>query len=57
MHQQPGPTPNYGQADFTPPHEQLQTYNGGDLKKQEARFKPKNRINDPIFLIFFVLQV
>lgn len=56
MYQQPDHTPNYGPHDFTPPHEQLQTYNGGDLKTQGARFKPKNRINDPIFLIFFVLQ-
>jgi hypothetical protein len=57
MYQQPGPTPNYGQPDFSPPSDPLQTYNGGDLKSQGTRFKPKNRINDPIFLIFFALQV
>lgn len=51
MYQQPGPAPNYGQHDYTfaPDH-------GGDQKSQ-VRFKPKNRINDPVFLIFFVLQV
>ena len=57
MYQQPGPTPNYRQDDSTYAPDQLQTYNGGDVKTQGVRFKPKNRINDPAFLIFFVLQV
>ena len=57
MYQQPGPTPNYRQDDptFAPDHSQA--YNGGDVKTQEVRFKPKSRINDPVFLIIFVLQV
>jgi hypothetical protein len=53
MYQPPGPTPSYRQHDFAP---EQQTYNGGDHKTQ-VRFKPKKRINDPVFLIFFVLQV
>ena len=57
MYNQPGPIPNYAQDDFTLAPDQSQTYNGGDLKTQGVRFKPKNRINDPIFLILFVLQV
>ena len=52
----PGPTPTYWQHDYTPPPDPSQTYNG-DLKTQGTRFKPKSSINDPIFLIFFVLQV
>lgn len=57
MYQQPGPTPNYRQHDFTFTPDQSQIYNGGDHKTQGVRFKPKNRLNDPVFLIFFVLQV
>jgi len=48
----PGPTPQYA-----PP---LQPYNNnGDVKNpyEGDRFKPKKKINDPIFLIFFILQV
>jgi hypothetical protein len=47
----PGPTPPYvpennsfGQGDTKDPYE------GG-------RFKPKKKVNDPIFLVFFILQV
>ena len=54
MYQQPGPTPNYRQDDSTSAPD---PYNGGDVKTQGVRFKPKNRINDPVFLIIFVLQV
>ncbi|KAF8798723.1 integral to plasma membrane protein [Phlegmacium glaucopus] len=61
MYQQPvtspGPTSTYGQQNYTPSPDPLLAYNGSDVKTQEARFKPKNRINDPIFLIFFVLQL
>ncbi|KAJ4487395.1 plasma-membrane choline transporter-domain-containing protein [Lentinula edodes] len=51
----PGPTPNYVQPGFTQP----QTNNGGGEYKQSyegERFKPKKKINDPFFLVFFVLQ-
>ena len=51
----PGPTPGYA-----PTYE----YNsgggyGGDVKDpyEGGRFKPKKKVNDPILLIFFVLQV
>lgn len=57
MYQQPGPTPNYRQDDSINAPDQSQTYNGDDVKTQGVRFKPKNRINDPVFLIIFVLQV
>ncbi|KAG6837726.1 hypothetical protein H0H93_003528 [Arthromyces matolae] len=53
----PGPTPNYGEpypqqpAPGPPPaYDQKSPYEGD-------RFKPKRTINDPIFLIFFVLQL
>jgi hypothetical protein len=47
----PGPTPNYGQPTYVPPPPQ-------DSKEsyQADRFKPKQKINDPIFLVLFVLQ-
>jgi len=52
---QPGPTPHYA-----PPAEPP-TGNHGYRADQKSpyegdRFKPKKRINDPFFLIFFVLQ-
>ena len=52
----PGPTPSYEPAYYVPPEQPL--YHG-DIKDPYAggRFKPKKTINDPIFLIFFVLQV
>ncbi|KAJ3570358.1 hypothetical protein NP233_g4447 [Leucocoprinus birnbaumii] len=55
----PGPTPNYPQS--YPPYEQntpLQPY-ANDTKNpyDEGRFKPKKKINDPIFLVFFILTV
>ena len=49
----PGPSPVY--AESAP----SQTGYGGDQKSpyEGDRFKPKTRINDPFFLIFFILQV
>ncbi|KAH9946970.1 DUF580-domain-containing protein [Amylocystis lapponica] len=49
----PGPTPNYAEP-LPPP-----SYVDGDNKSpyEGDRFRPKKRINDPIFLIFFVLQL
>lgn len=59
----PGPTPSYSQsypptgaseqnAPFVPSYEDDTKipYNGG-------RFQPKKRINDPIFLVLFILTV
>ncbi|KAF8161084.1 plasma-membrane choline transporter-domain-containing protein [Crassisporium funariophilum] len=68
MYQQPapypGPTPAYGQPAYYAPPTQPMYGNGGngnyngDVKNpfEGDRFKPKKRINDPIFLILFVLQ-
>ncbi|KAI0743617.1 DUF580-domain-containing protein [Daedaleopsis nitida] len=54
----PGPTPNYAPPNY-PRHKAGygQGYNG-DQKDPYAgeRFKPKKRINDPIFLILFIAQ-
>jgi hypothetical protein len=51
----PGPTPNYGGDQYIPPTEHLVP----DTKSpyDYGRFRPKKTINDPIFLIFFILQV
>ncbi|KNZ80543.1 Protein PNS1 [Termitomyces sp. J132] len=54
----PGPTPNYGsyggyipeQPAPPPAYDQKSPYEG-------ERFKPNRTINDPLFLIFFVLQL
>lgn len=59
----PGPTPQYGQAQYppeasyVPPTQQI--YGNGDVKDpyEGDRFKPKKKINDPIFLILFILQL
>ncbi|KAF9452389.1 integral to plasma membrane protein [Macrolepiota fuliginosa MF-IS2] len=58
----PGPTPNYTQS-YPPPDAYgrappVQPYDS-DAKDpyDEGRFKPKKRINDPIFLILFVATV
>jgi len=50
---QPGPTPKYAEP-LPPP-----SYADGDQKSpfEGDRFKPKKRINDPIFLVFFVFQL
>lgn len=55
------PNPIYGQPGYYPPvniEPYGQSYNG-DVKNpyEGGRFKPKKTINDPIFLILFVLQV
>lgn len=50
----PGPTPNYGGGyGYAPPpptYDQKSPYEGD-------RFKPKKKINDPIFLVLFILQL
>lgn len=53
----PGPAPYYAQTSYAPPPPQPGY--GGDSKSPYAgeRFKPKKRINDPIFLILFIAQV
>jgi len=61
----PGPAPGYPQNYIPPPGPPPQASYQGDAGygiEQKSpydgdRFKPKKRINDPIFLIFFVLQV
>lgn len=55
----PGPNPNYGQqAPYYYPPEQPILYNGDSKDPYEGgRFKPKKTINDPAFLILFILQV
>ncbi|KAF8200821.1 plasma-membrane choline transporter-domain-containing protein [Pholiota molesta] len=55
------PNPIYGQPGYYPPaniEPYGQSYNG-DVKNpyEGGRFKPKKTINDPIFLILFVLQL
>ncbi|KDR75905.1 hypothetical protein GALMADRAFT_248683 [Galerina marginata CBS 339.88] len=54
----PGPTPAYGQpaySNYVPPEQPMY---GNDVKNpyEGGRFKPKKTINDPIFLILFILQ-
>ncbi|KXN90606.1 Protein PNS1 [Leucoagaricus sp. SymC.cos] len=59
----PGPTPNYSQS-YPPINTQgqsaplVQTY-APDTKSpyDEGRFKPKRRVNDPIFLVFFIATI
>ncbi|KAJ7346621.1 plasma-membrane choline transporter-domain-containing protein [Mycena albidolilacea] len=55
---QPGPTPQYAPqyapTQYAPPPEPF--YNDTKSPYENDRFKPKKRINDPIFLILFVLQ-
>ena len=64
----PGPAPYYAENPYAPPqpgqygygHGQgyEQSYNGDTKSPYEGeRFKPKKRINDPIFLILFIAQV
>ncbi|TFK20956.1 DUF580-domain-containing protein [Coprinopsis marcescibilis] len=50
----PGPTPDY--RGYTPTPQQP-TY--GDYKDpfENGRFQPKKKINDPVFLVLFILQV
>lgn len=49
----PGPTPSYSPV----PQEQQAQYAADTKNPYEGdRFKPKKRINDPIFLVLFILQ-
>ena len=59
---EPNYGPNYGQPTYYPPPDANaygQPYYPNDVKDpyNGGRFKPKKTINDPIFLILFVLQV
>jgi len=50
----PGPTPAYAQ----PAYNTTQNYSADPKNPYEGeRFRPKKRINDPIFLVLFVLQL
>jgi hypothetical protein len=53
QHQEPypGPTPTYRYAPTPtqPTYDSKSPYEGD-------RFRPRKRINDPIFLVFFILQ-
>lgn len=52
----PGYSPNYAPSPSVP--YQTNGYEADQKSPYEGdRFKPKKRINDPIFLVFFVLQV
>ena len=61
----PGPAPYYAENPYAPPQSEQYAYGGqgpsygGDTKSpyEGERFKPKKRINDPIFLILFIAQV
>ncbi|XP_006461087.1 hypothetical protein AGABI2DRAFT_192625 [Agaricus bisporus var. bisporus H97] len=58
----PGPTPTYAPT-YPPPYNQtkpeVQHLSDGNIESpyQEGRFKPQNKVNDPIFLVFFVAVV
>jgi len=61
---QPGPTPNYANpyASTIGPPQSTNYDNGNGYNDQKTpyegdRFRPRRRINDPFFLIFFVLQL
>jgi hypothetical protein len=47
----PGPTPNYGG-----PSTVQQAPKPSQQEFEGERFKPRKKVNDPIFLVFFVLQ-
>jgi hypothetical protein len=57
----PGPTPQYANT-YAPPSQPYpppsEPYYDGDNKSpyENNRFKPKKKINDPIFLLLFILQ-
>ncbi|KAI6040322.1 plasma-membrane choline transporter-domain-containing protein [Pisolithus marmoratus] len=59
----PGPNPGYSQpyaeTGNPPAPYPYQTYDQGDTKSpyEGGRFQPKKRVNDPIFLILFILQL
>ncbi|EMD37617.1 hypothetical protein CERSUDRAFT_114269 [Gelatoporia subvermispora B] len=54
----PGPTPNYAEQ-YAPPIQS--EYRGGYAEQKSPyendRFRPKKRLNDPIFLILFIAQL
>jgi hypothetical protein len=52
---QAGPVPGFSRPYAEQPHMQHVT----DTKSpyEGDRFKPKKKVNDPVFLIFFILQV
>ncbi|KAI6134513.1 plasma-membrane choline transporter-domain-containing protein [Pisolithus thermaeus] len=55
-----GPNPGYSQPyaePINPPA--YQTYDQGDAKSpyEGGRFQPKKRVNDPVFLVLFILQL
>ncbi|KAI0332325.1 DUF580-domain-containing protein [Cubamyces sp. BRFM 1775] len=59
---EPGPAPVYAPTTYAPPPPQPPYGGGGyggDTKSpyEGERFKPKKRINDPIFLILFIAQL
>lgn len=56
---EPGPTPQYGQPAYPQPPGPPPGEYGGDHKSpyEGDRFRPKKRVNDIFFLIFFILQV
>lgn len=56
---QPGPTPQYGQPAYPQPSGPPPAEYDGDYKSpyEGDRFKPKKKVNDIFFLIFFILQV
>ncbi|KAH7924270.1 DUF580-domain-containing protein [Leucogyrophana mollusca] len=53
-----GPSPGYSQP-YAQPQQQPQVQPYGDAKSpyESGRFKPKMRVNDVSFLVFFVLQL
>ncbi|KAJ3757933.1 plasma-membrane choline transporter-domain-containing protein [Lentinula raphanica] len=55
----PGPTPNYAEPSYSQAQANYASGgNGGEYKQsyEGERFKPKKKVNDPVFLVFFVLQ-
>jgi hypothetical protein len=55
MSYNPGPSEPYAPQYYPPPN---QSYPQETKSPYEGdRFKPKNKVNDPIFLVLFILQV
>lgn len=55
-----GPNPGYSQPYAEPVNPPAyQTYDHGDAKSpyEGGRFRPKKRVNDPVFLVLFILQL
>lgn len=51
----PNYAPNYAYNGAQP--QQQPVYNDSKNPYEGDRFKPKSKVNDPIFLVFFILQV